>query len=128
MARPRVRVRGLMILVAAVALLIGGEQMRRRRVYCLKMADQHRSQLYMISGFHFSIPRSSLTAEKEEELRRTYPHAAWHLDLSDAYRQRASRPWEPVPPEPPEPSDFPAPPGQDQSHASEMLAPPCPGA
>jgi hypothetical protein len=100
----------LLILVAAVALGIGAEQMRRRRAYCLKMADWHRSRLYMTS-FHFAVPRSSLTPEKEAELRRTYPHAAWHLNVSDAYRRCASRPWEPVPTEPTEPSVFPDPPG-----------------
>jgi hypothetical protein len=97
-----------MILVAAIALGIWGEQMRRRRAYCLTMADKHRGLLYMIS-FHMSHPR--LTIRQEEELRRTYPHAAWHLNASDAYRRCASRPREPVPPEPPGPSVFPEPPG-----------------
>lgn len=103
MVRPRFRVRGLMILVAAIALGIWGEQMRRRRAYCLRKAAEHRSRLFMFS-FHFQTP--PVSPELEEELRRTYPHAAWHLNLSDAYRCCASRPWETVPPEPPEPSVF----------------------
>jgi hypothetical protein len=108
MVRPRFRLRGLMILVAAIGVGMWGEQMRRRRAYCLRKADEHRSKLLMMS-FHFSTPRFS--PEEEERLRRTYPHAAWHLKVSDAFRRCANRPWEPVPPEPPEPSVFPAPPG-----------------
>lgn len=111
MVRPKVRIRSLMVLVAVIGLGIWGEQMRRRRAYCLRKAAEHRSQLISVSGFHFaSAPYSP---EAEEELRRTYPHAAWHLELSDAYRRCASHPWEATPSEPPEPSVFPVLPGQD---------------
>src|SRR5262245_55668830 len=109
MLRKRFSLKSLMALVAIIALGIWGEQMRRRRAYCLEMADKHRDRLYM-NSFHFSIPRSTLTAEKEEELRRTYPHAAWHLNVSDPYLYYASHPWLPPPPEPDEPFEFP--PGQ----------------
>jgi hypothetical protein len=77
-----------MILVAAIPLGIWGEQMRRRRAYCLNMAGKHRNQLLMTS-FHFSHPR--LTTEQEEELRKTYPHTARYLNLSDACRRCANR-------------------------------------
>jgi hypothetical protein len=105
--RPKLRVRSVMVLVAVVALGVWGEQMMRRRAYCLRKSLEHRSKLMMVS-FHFSTPLH--TAEEEEKLRRTYPHAAWHLEVSDAYLRCASRPWQPVPPEPPEPFSFP--PGQ----------------
>jgi hypothetical protein len=93
-----------MVLVMIVALGLWGEQMRRRRAYCLRKSLEHRSKLYMWS-FHAS--NRLLPPEKEEELRKTYPHAAWHLEVSDAYLRYASRPWQLVPPEPPEPFDFP---------------------
>ncbi len=104
MARPKIRVGALMALVAVIALGIWGEQMRRRRAYCLRKSLEHRSKLFMTS-FHFS--HRPLPREAEERWRRTYPHAAWHLAVSDAYLRCAGRPWQSVPPEPPEPSDFP---------------------
>ena len=94
----------MMALVAIVALGIWGEQMRRRRAYCLRKSLEHRGKLMMIS-MHFSHP---LMSEKDEErLRRTYPHAAWHLGVSDTYLRHANRPWLPLPPEPEEPFEFP---------------------
>ena len=104
MVRPKLRVRTLMVLVAVIALGVWGEQMRRRRAYCLRKSLEHRTKLLMTS-FHFS--QRLLSPEDEEKLRRTYPHAAWHLEVSDAYLRCASRPWQPVPPEPPEPFAFP---------------------
>lgn len=112
MLRPKVRVRALMVLIAVIALGIWGEQMRRRRAYCLAKSRVHRSKLFKISGFHIYFSSPLPTPEREEEWRRTYPHAAWHLKLSDAYLHCASHPWEPVPQEPPEPSVFPDLPGQ----------------
>lgn len=92
-----------MAMVAIVALGIWGEQMRRRRAECLQKSRDHRGKLLMTS-LHFSHP---LMSEKDEEnLRRTYPHAAWHLRVSDTYLRHAGRPWLPVPAEPEEPSDF----------------------
>jgi hypothetical protein len=93
-----------MALVALVALGMWGEQMRRRRAYCLRKSLEHRSKLLIVS-FHCS--HRLFSAEVEERLRRTYPHAAWHLEVSDAYLRCASQPWRPVPPEPPEPFEFP---------------------
>jgi hypothetical protein len=81
--------------------------MRQRRAYSLRKSLEHRSKLFMTS-LHCS--HRLLSTEAEEKLRRSYPHAAWHLDVSDAYLRCASHPWETVPSEPPEPSDFP--PGQ----------------
>src|SRR5271165_3003686 len=104
MIRPKVRIRALMALVAIIALGLWGEQMRRRRAYCLKKSLEHRSKLIMIS-FHFQHPL--LSAAEEAKLRRTYPHAAWHLEVSDAYLRFANRPWQPVPAEPDEPFSFP---------------------
>jgi hypothetical protein len=104
MISPKMRVRAMMAFVAIIALGIWGEQMRRRRAYCLKKSLEHRSKLLMISS-HFSHPLMS--AADEEKLRRTYPHAAWHLEVSDAYLRCANRPWQPVPPEPDEPFSFP---------------------
>jgi hypothetical protein len=75
--------------------------------YCLQMSREHRGKLLMISS-HFLHPLMS--AKDEERLRKTYPHAAWHLSVSDTYLRHASRPWLPVPPEPEEPFGFP--PGQ----------------
>ena len=104
MIRPKVRIRALMALIAIIAFGIWGEQMRRRRAYCLKKSLEHRSKLLMVS-FHFQHPL--LSAQQEEKLRRTYPHAAWHLEVSDAYLRCANRSWQPVPPEPEEPVSFP---------------------
>src|SRR4051812_20166868 len=102
-----------MVVVAVVALGIWGEAMRRRRAYCLEMAEKHRRQLSLPSfriapsgsPDRFSLVR--LTAQKQEELRKTNPHAggwvqgftaealetlrrtdrhaAWHLNVRDAY-------------------------------------------
>jgi hypothetical protein len=96
-----------MVLVAIIALGIWGEQIRERRDYCLRMSREHRGKLLMTS-LHFSYPRMS--AKDEERLRKNYPHAAWHLNVSDTYIYYASRPWLPPPPEPEEPFEFP--PGQ----------------
>lgn len=102
--RPKIRVRAVMALVAIIALGLWGEQMRRRRAYCLQKSLEHRTRLLMVS-VHMS--HRPLPPEAEERLRRTYPHAAWHLEISDAYLRCASRPWQPEPPEP-----FSFPPGQ----------------
>jgi hypothetical protein len=107
MVRPKIRVRTVMVLIVIIALGLWGEQMRRRRAYCLRMSREHRGKLLMTS-LHFLHPLMS--AKDEERLRKTYPHAAWHLSVSDTYLRHASRPWLPVPPEPEEPFDFP--PGQ----------------
>ena len=104
MVRPKLQVRAVMALVAIVAFGIWGEQMRRRRAYCLRMSREHRGKLLMFS-YHFSHPLMS--ADAEEKLRKTYSHAAWHLSVSDTYLRHASRPWLPAPPEPEEPFDFP---------------------
>jgi hypothetical protein len=107
MMRPKLRIRAAMALIAIVAFGIWGEQMRRRRAYCLRKSFEHRTKLLMIS-LHF--PHPLMSAKKEEELRKTYPHAAWHLSVSDTYLRHARRPWLPMPPEPKEPFEFP--PGQ----------------
>jgi hypothetical protein len=59
-------------------------------------------------SFHIGHP--PLTTKDEEILRKTYPHAAWHLNVSDTYLYYANHPWLPSPPEPEEPFAFP--PGQ----------------
>jgi hypothetical protein len=92
-----------MALVAIVAFGIWGEQMRRRRAYCLQKSREHRGKLMMIS-LHWSHPLMS--QEQEEKLRKTYPHAAWHLGVSDTYLRHAAHPWLSVPPEPEEPFEF----------------------
>jgi hypothetical protein len=132
--RPKFGVRALMVLVAVVALGTWGEQMRRRRAYCLVMAEEHRGRIIMPSGRSFAGPartedeelrnrnphaglrgEHSLTEEDLEKLRKTDPHVAWHLSVRDADLRCASRPWEALPTEPTEPSDFSASPGQGRS-------------
>lgn len=54
--RPRFRVRTLLILAAVAGLAMGLDGMRRRRSYCLRRAEFHRSRFYTISGFHFGMP------------------------------------------------------------------------
>jgi hypothetical protein len=107
MVRPKIRISGLMALVAVFALGIWGEQMRQRRAYCLRKSREHRTKLLMTS---FHMQHAPMATEAEKELRKTYPHAAWHLTVSDAYLRCARRPWLPVPLEPEEPFAFP--PGQ----------------
>jgi hypothetical protein len=115
-----------MVVVAVVALGAWGEQMRRRRAYCLVMAEEHRGRIIMPSGRSFVGPartqdeeelrktnphsglrgEHSLTEQDLEKLRKTDPHAVWHLNVRDAYLRCASHPWEALPTEPTEPSDF----------------------
>src|SRR5262249_12990397 len=51
MVRPKIRLRAVMTLVVAIALGLWGEQMRRRRAYCLRKSLEHRTRLTM-TGFH----------------------------------------------------------------------------
>jgi hypothetical protein len=99
--RPKFRVRTLVILVAVIALGLWGEQMRRRRAYCLEMADKH------VKKIRAEFYTGGLKSLDERPMR--HAHAKWHRTLRDAYLRSAGRPWEAVPPEPPEPSVFPAP-------------------
>ncbi len=104
MLRKRFSLKALLAFVAIIALGIWGEQMWQRRAYCLRMSREHRSKLYMMT-FHMS--HRPLTIKEEEKLRKTYPHASWHLNVSDTYLYYASHPWLPSPLEPEEPFEFP---------------------
>ena len=103
MIRPKMRIRALMAIVAIVALGIWGDQMRRRRHYCLKKSLEHRTKLLMMS-FHFQ--HAIMSASGRRETAEDVSHAAWQLEVSDAYLRCANRPWQAVPPEPDEPFSF----------------------
>jgi hypothetical protein len=105
--RPKFRVRTLVILVAVIALGLWGEQMRRRRAYCLEMADKHQTKI------RAEFYNGGLISLDERPMMDA--HLRWHKTSRDAYLRGVGRPWEAVPPEPPEPSVFPAPPGQGRT-------------
>ena len=104
MVRPKFRVRTMVVLVAVIALGLWGEQMRRRRAYCLEMADKHQKRI------RAEFSTGGLIDLDEVPMRQA--HVRWHRTLRAAYLRGAGRPWETVPPEPPEPSIFPDPSGQ----------------
>jgi hypothetical protein len=110
--RLRFRLRTLSILVAVLAFAIAGEQMRRRRAYCMSRAAFHRHMLLAWNGGHMQIPLYS--PEVEERMAKRNPHAAWHLRVASAYTRAASQPWVGLPFEPPEPRHFLIPPDQDR--------------
>src|SRR3954466_4334927 len=79
MAKPKLRVRALMAVIAVVALGFWGEQMRRRRSYCLEMAAKHRSHLFLPSSrlTAGTLPnRMSFVPLTAEQLRKAQPHPA----------------------------------------------------
>jgi hypothetical protein len=103
-ARPKFRVRTALIFVAVLALVMAVENMRRKRAFCLRRAEDHRHILITADGIcHLHI---LLLPEVEQSLAKVDPHSAWHLGLVAAYRRVASHPWEAQPDEPPEPEHF----------------------
>ena len=66
MNRLRIRLRSMILLVAGVAAILGGDRFWRRREYCLRRALIHRTSLLPWNGSHFSTP--VFTAEAEERI------------------------------------------------------------
>lgn len=101
----------VLVVVAIVVLGIYGGQMRRRRAYCLAMAEEHRGRAIMPAGRSFSGPARTAKEEEREKnphaglraehsltqahlrkLREMDPHAAWHLNLGDGYLRPPAAP------------------------------------
>jgi hypothetical protein len=84
---PRFSIRGIMIIVALVALLMGG----------VLWLQERRERLRLISIRHAMQWAEMERAERTEALG-TYHRAMWIK-----YRSASHRPWMPVEPDPPEP-------------------------
>jgi hypothetical protein len=87
----RFTLRMLMVSVAAVALLMGFEMMRRRRAEFERLSALHRRHLLLLGRWEWF----DVAAQRayEEEQARTDPRKAWHLRMADKYRLAAERPW-----------------------------------
>jgi hypothetical protein len=94
MRSPRVRftVRGLMVAVAAAAILIGAETMRRRSERFRGMAERF-GLLERACRLFYWGPDTPVDN----------PKAFYYADLRRKYERAARRPWLPVAPDPPEP-------------------------
>jgi hypothetical protein len=99
MKRPRVTVRRMMILVAIVALVIGGEKMRRRWLGLREMAAEHK----------FRAEACETVASEQGPRWRRYAHyrtvAAYSRRMQIKYEHAMRRPWLSVEPDPPKPKD-----------------------
>jgi hypothetical protein len=98
MRRPRMVIRALMITVAVFALLIGGEQMRRRRAVCLGRAGRYAKMegLYSAAIASWS-PDNPPEDDVAAECRRLL---AFYMRRRRGYERAALCPWLPVPSEP----------------------------
>jgi hypothetical protein len=126
LTRPRCSLRWLMVAVAAVAVAIGGEQMRRRASY-LRTASRHAAEEEVLLGeverfeswaradrryaAGFARDGDDERAAKSAgsaDLAGLYAEmhrrmASAHAALKHKYRRAAARPWLPAAPDPPPP-------------------------
>jgi hypothetical protein len=125
MPRVRFTIRGMMVLVAITAFLLGGDVIRRRRDQYQRLAQAHAT-----SARSANLVRkvSGLTASRFEEaaqkasgrssydlgdqaIRARSMAGYWsrmeiyHQQLRRKYDEAVSRPWRPVSADPPPPSD-----------------------
>lgn len=117
--RLRLHVRTLMILVAVVALILGGVvgmYAERRRTY-LKLrveslawgeADVVERIADRLQAARDAEQRGGPSGSREAETARAEAEylarlAAWHVKLERTYMRALDRPWEPLPPDPPPP-------------------------
>jgi hypothetical protein len=117
MRLPRVRftVRRLMVAVAVIALLSGGEVARRRWVFCKQRAAGHRSLQNDLITMAVSRERSIQAARGSGRAGDTLPllwkamaandrlRAGHHAAMAGEFQRAASRPWLGIPEERPEP-------------------------
>jgi hypothetical protein len=99
--RPRFTVRWMMVAVAMVAVLLGGELMRRRRAACLE-------RLAWLAKHEKILAASK--PEEEREIASLYLKHGKQMGVEEAleeiarqrrrYEYAASHPWLPVPPDP----------------------------
>lgn len=118
--RSRFTIRSLIVFTAVVGLTIGGEQMRCRRVYCLRWASAHaeEEQYHRECIEHpflglcgFGLPRDPQEREqfvrehRERYLQGQARDSEYHSRLKREFARAAWRPWESVPIEPFDPPD-----------------------
>src|SRR5689334_4499202 len=102
MRLPRMRVRSLMVFVAAVGTWagVGLAGLRRFDRYC-RLAHLHEVQFASLAS------RAAACATRyghtEPPCEEYFKRAAWHYELYIKYSNAAPQPWLPVPPDPPEP-------------------------
>jgi hypothetical protein len=112
MKRPRVRftLLQMMIAVAVVCVILGAENFRRRRAFCLGQARYHRDNDLFWNGNHIGhgygfTPRGQRPTapdlEKLQWLRKKDLHLDWHWRLAERYERAAFLPWLATPSESP---------------------------
>lgn len=124
--RIRFSVRQLIVVVAVLGVILGAEQMWRRREFCLERAAFHRLNVMFWNGNHIAVPfgnRGPLANarlrrylnlkvdsggsrppqpdyEKLRHAREEDPHIDWHWSVAETFERAANRPWEALPAEP----------------------------
>lgn len=100
----RVTVRGLMVLVAVVAVAVWGGMMMRRSGNFLRRADNHRFLAAIFQGRVEDSPATAADTSRVIEKRgRELRSLNHHSELARKYERAARYPWLPVAPDPPEP-------------------------
>jgi hypothetical protein len=114
MLLPRVRftVRRLMLVVAIIAVALGGgvwvvEMMRLSHAYRLRAAlhvQKHRHLLSVPHGrFEGALATISMSLGLEKAYERRLRSIAYHVSMKQKYDRAAARPWLVLSPDPPEP-------------------------
>ena len=105
LARPHFSVRGLMILVAIVAILIWAKsRLDARRVYFHELVRQYYDKRWNASAFSYSGPGGEvMEARMKADAQKRARVTAYYSDLILKYEYAREHPWLPVAPDPPEP-------------------------
>src|SRR2546423_876858 len=101
MPLPRFRLRTLILAVAAVAVLLGGEGLRRRRAYCLRQAATCNRAIESLRPMAIDSPHVGdfVTVGSSSGRPITPDDLISEMeDLKAAYLRVAARPWLPLPP------------------------------
>jgi len=94
----RFRVRTLLVVVAIVAALMGGDAMRRRRARYLWRSEFHTQHAEQIGKF-----LRTRTWQDQGDLPYFQRWIEWDAAMARKYRRAASRPWWIVEPDAPQP-------------------------